>query len=552
MWRFSQSRLNGGKVKKIAYVKGEKEMRRFKNMVALLLAGTMCISLAACGGGESNKGGNGAASGGGTSDSSTITIATPSDPGNYKPFSADNSVRERIAQGFYESLFDDNLSEDNELVPVIAESYEELGGGLYHVKIKENVHDSQGNPITADDVVFCFQTTIDNGERTTTVGEMKSITKVDDYTVEMQFEGELVSSFSYSCQSVPIVSQKAFEASETGFSDDPIGTGPYVVEEWLPGSSMTLVKDDNYWNKDGDLDNQNIDKIVYKFISEPAQVAIEMETGSIDFAYNIDMKEIPRFQDNPAYTVIENPNQLTRNILFNCDESSIFSDERLRKAVCYAIDSEAIVQSVYNGMGGVPKVPQVKDYAIDYVDKWDEEETYTYDIDKAKELVEEAGYEGGPVRIMCKDQAMYRSTCEIIQSLLKEIGMEVEILAYENALYQTYRFQPETFDLCIAEVGIGTPYAPDGWKWYMLPQSNGKNVAFMQDDHMTELVNQACGKETHSEETVDALWQYMKETMPLFPYAYMNSNYVYVTDKISEVELVHNGLDFDPTKSKYN
>ena len=90
--------------------------------------------------------------------------------------------------------------------------------------------------------------------------------------------------------SSPIVSQKSYEASTTGFSSDPIGSGPYYISNWIPGASLTLKKDENYWGKDEGFNNQNVDEIHVKFIAEPAQVAIELETGNVDFATTYHLK----------------------------------------------------------------------------------------------------------------------------------------------------------------------------------------------------------------------------------------------------------------------
>ena len=354
--------------------------------------------------------------------------------------------------------------------------------------------------------------------------------------------------------STPIVSQKSYEASSTGFSSDPVGTGPYYIANWTPGASLTLKKDENYWGKDEGFNNQNLDEIEVKFIAEPAQVAIELETGNVDFAYNTSSKDADSFVGKAGFTVTNKPFAQVRGLGFNCDPSSACSDVRIRQAICYAIDNAGILQSVYDGKGGVATCLAVPEpeagLVIDFDPAWKEMSPYEYNVEKAKELMAEAGYPDGglKLKLMAKDQDEYRSTCQVIQANLAKIGIEVEILCYENALYQTYRYQPDAFDFyCIGISNNGVPYVPVGWKWYVGKHSDtGANVLFQNDDHMEELISAALNIDTHSNETVGALQDYILETACMYPYVYTYTSYVHV-DTVSD--LVFRDVFFYPNMS---
>lgn len=524
--------------------------RNVKRAIALLCAMVICLSLVACGSSSAP-----ASSGSSTEVGSNyrkFVMAGASDPGNYLPFNADNSVRNTYAIFFYENLFD--LFGTDSLTPTIASGYERTGEGVYVVKIRENVYDHNGEHITASDVKFSFDQPIEIGERTSSLGEIAEVKVVDEYTVEFDLNPDLLGSFERAMTSTPIVSQKSYEASTTGFSSDPVGTGPYYIADWTPGASMTLKKDENYWGKDESFGNQNLDEIEVKFIAEPAQVAIELETGNIDFAYNVSSKDADSFADMPGFTVTAKPFAQVRGIGFNCDSASACSDVRIRQAICYAIDNAGILQSVYDGKGGVATslaVPEPEGgFVIDYDQAWRNMSPYEYNIEKAKELMAEAGYPDGglKLRLMAKDQDEYRSMTQIIQANLAKIGIEVEILCYENALYQTYRYQADAFDFyCIGISNNGVPYVPVGWKWYVGKHSDtGANVLFQNDDHMEELVNAALNIETHNAETVGALQNYILETCSMYPLVYTNADYVHV-DTVSN--LVWRDVFFYPNMS---
>ena len=538
--------------------------KNVKRIIALLSAMIIILSLAACGG--SGNSGSSAASSGSDSSASTaadtqssstgtgyrkFVLAGPSDPGNYLPFNADNSVRGQYALYFYEYLFTYYSTE--ELTPVIAESYERPSEGTYVVKIRDNVYDHNGEHLTASDVVFSFETPMELGERTSTLGDLKSVKALDDYTVEFYFEPDALGTFERAMGSSPVVSRKSYEASATGFSSDPVGTGPYYISKWNNGASITFLKDENYWGKDL-FDNQKFDEIEVKFIAEPAQVAIELETGNIDFAYNISSKDADYFEGMPGFTVTNIPFAQVRGLGFNFDPQSPCSDLRVRQAICYAIDDAGILNAVYDGKGGVATCLAVPEpeagLVVDFDQAWKQMNPYPYNLEKAKELMKEAGYENGglKLKLMAKDMDEYRSTCQVIQANLAQIGIEVEILCYENALYQTYRYQPDMWDFyCIGISNNSVPYVPVGWKWYVGRHADtGANVLFQKDDHMEELIGEALGFDTHSNETVGALQDYILETACMYPYVYTYTPYVHV-DTISD--LVFRDVFFYPNMS---
>lgn len=533
--------------------------KTLKRMLSSVLAGTMVLSLAACGGSSNSASDSDSLSTAATAvegtDGSVVSIAAPADPGNYLPFNADNSVRNTYSCFFYEQLF--NLYDPEKgLEPELATGYERVGDGQYVVTLNENIYDTNGEHITASDVAFCYNTTIANGERKSSIGELQSVDVIDDYTVQFNIQPDLLGVFEQCVITQDIVSQKSYEASETGFSSDPVGTGPYKIQEWLPGASMTLVKNEDYWGKDL-YDNQRCDEIDIKYIAEPSQAAIELETGNVDWAYNVSSEDADKLAEMPGFAVYNGLSAQVRTIGFNCDESNVFSDARLRQAVAYAIDAEAILQGAYKGKGGVatclaPPEPEAG-MVMDFDPAWKEQEVYPYDPEKAKELLAEAGYPNGglKVRLMTKDDAEYRTSAEIIQAYLLQVGIEVEILSYENALYQTYRFQPDTFDMYICQVANNSnPYLPVGWKWYLnRDESTGKNVLFMDDSNLQELLNTSLGVETHNQESVNALQQYILDQCVLYPYCYTYTNYAYV-DTIEDPFVV-SGVTFMPNLSSY-
>ena len=358
--------------------------KNFKRVLAIVCAAVICLPLVACGGSAPAASGsnNAAAPADGSSSYKKFVMAAPSDPGNYLPFNADNATRGTMQIFFYENLFD--LFGTGDMTPKIASGYERTGEGVYVVKIREGVYDHNGNPIKASDVVFSFEKPIEIGERASSLGEISAVKALDEYTVEFDFEPDLLGSFERAMLSSPIVSQASYEASATGFSSDPVGSGPYYIADWTPGASITFKKDDNYWAKDLGFNNQKLDEIEVKFVAEPAQVAIELETGNIDFAYNVSSKDADSFVGMPGFSVTNIPFAQVRGLGFNCDPMSPCSDVRVRQAICYAVDNAGILQSVYDGKGGVATCLAVPEpeagLVIDFDQAWKDMKPYEYNI----------------------------------------------------------------------------------------------------------------------------------------------------------------------------
>lgn len=510
---------------------------KFFKTISLLLIAVMLMSLASA-----------AAFAEGTI-KNRLVIQGLSDPGSYTLFDAGSSVRSQYQVCFYQTLFEELVP--GELHPVLAESYERVGDGVYHITIRDGIHDSEGNPITIDDVVWCFQSAKDGGMRNSTYNNVVNIEKIDDRTFEIAFGEEFVGEFKYlMCMNgQPIVSRAAFEASEDRFASDPIGTGAYKLKSWNQGSSMILEKNENYWDEANKEAMQPYEEIEFRFISESTQIALALETGEVDVAWGVSNQDVAKFTEDKGFHQIAQIDPLTRALLFNCDPSNPFSDKRLRQAVCYAIDAEATITAVTEGIGEPCHcLIAAKDnsFFYDYNTDWNDQDYYGYNLEKAKELMAEAGYPDGglKVRLMTKDTPEYNTTCQIMQAFLSQIGIEVEIMAYENALYQTYRYDPTAWDMNLCQVG-GSVSVLQPWKWYCTPGAAGENrtIYMMDGSEFWPIYCEGAHESTHSPETVEAAWQWMKEEVPMYGYGF-NYKFVIYNDKVYTPTLAVGGWHF--------
>ena len=251
-------------------------------------------------------------------------------------------------QEVYEDLFEQDDSGD--MYPVLADkSKGEFGGydhkagsGDYTVYLYDYIKDSAGNPITASDVKFSFEYQLNNA---TTSGwkKFQSVEVVDDTTCIFHFSSELtqIGELKNIWARCPIVSEAAFNASQSQFASDMCGTGPYMLESYASGASVVLVKNPNYWQTDASLLTQrqqaNADKITYDFIDEAAQQVIALETGSVDAVYNVSASNLADFQEGGSYA----------------DQFSI--KEWLQTGVRYIMGAAGLA---YIGLGIQPPTPE--------------------------------------------------------------------------------------------------------------------------------------------------------------------------------------------------
>ena len=471
-------------------------------------------------------------------DEQTVRIAIPFDPSTMEPWATMGDGRIDVIRHVYEYMFDyEKIGGD--LLPSIASGYEQVDDTTYRVTIYDNIKDSAGNPITADDVKFSYESTIEIGNQAIGVNTIDHMDVIDDTTIDFVFNTTAAGAFANAMTNTAIVDKEAYEADPDHFASNPVGTGPYVMDEFIPGSSISFTKRDDYWQSEEDcarLSEANIGHVIYKVIPEASQLTIALESGDVDIAYYIASSDTHRFEDVEGFHLAALPKDLAEVILFNCDPSNVFASKELRQAVCYAIDSAAVLQTVYDGAGGVCKTYGSPLFA-DFNEKWNEEDYYDYDADKAKELLAQAGYPDGiSVRLMTDNSPVHTRMAQVLQSMLSVAGINVEILSYDGTLINTYRFDPTQFDLYIANKS-SFDYITSVWKFsFDQVAYKGKTLNFYVDEDLQKMLETALDAKTHTEENIDAVHYALKDLALGYGICY-GTNYIAYNDKVSELAI---------------
>ncbi len=472
-----------------------------KSVVFLLvLIAAIAMFAVACGGED----------GGTTGGGSEVTMAIGADPGDLGPFVGMSLGRIGVLNTMYEFLLADET-------PVIAESFETNADGTgCTVKIRTGVMDSAGNAVTAADVAYSYTTGMAAGNLRP-LGDIESVTATDDTTVEFKFKKALSGrDVEGILGEQPIISQKSYEASADKFATKPVSTSAYVVTESVPGSTITFVKNADYWQKDEALKSpfaaQNIDKIIFQVIAEPAQHSIALETGAADISGSVSGTDVSRFEGNAAFAVTKLLDNLTQCLNFNGSEGNPFTSLELRQAVAYAIDKDAVGKAAA-GDNGYAVAHTIGNHNFNgYLEKWNSEPYYDLDLTKAKELFAASGATSGmTARLLCQTDPKSGLVAQVIQSQLKEIGITVEINAAESAVYNQLKYDPTAWDLLLDATAGGEQVFSPWALLYAADRYNGTTSNWFNDPELQALLAAASAEGGQTEANLDAFVTYDRE-----------------------------------------
>lgn len=488
------------------------------------LAATLALAmLLVCFSGCSNSSSDGKGSADATY---TLTCANMNDPGTYGPYGSGGSFIP-YNNVLYESLV--SVTAEGEIQNVIMKNYTDKGNGVYEIEIYDYVHDTDGNPVTAEDVVFSFGKAEENGSYATILETLKEIKATGDYTVEMTLENERAGNLLGILSSIKIVTKAAWDASSDGMIHDVTGTSPYEVTDYLEGSYVLMEKVDDYWQTDESLlaEHQlsNVDTIKWVIISDMSQSAAAVESGEIDHAMVINAADYGLFMDDQGnakegYVVEVADNNLTYGLTFNCSENSLCSDINLRKAIATAIDNEAMAQSAFKGFGravGNYVNPAYMDYdeSLEHADSY-----YAYDLAKAKDYLAKSDYAGETIKILVSSNRNAKGVMVLLEAYLADLGVKVEMSQYEAATFNSYYYGESDTEwdltLTVDQGATGADYL-----WTVLYAADASlydfgNLIRVEDAKLQELYDAMASKETNSTETVKAFLDYVEENCYMY------------------------------------
>ncbi len=313
----------------------------------------------------------------------TLIVAAAQEPDTFDPPNIVDVNVQQIAMNLSDRLTE--FAPDMSVRPGLAESWSVAADKVtWTFKLRKGVKFHDGTTLDAEAVKFNFDRILDEKKpvkRRTFYTDIQTVRVVDSSTVQFTTKkpfGPLPALLATTGAS--IMSPKALKELGDKFATQPVASGPFVFEQWLPGDQVILKRNENYWGG-----APKLEKVIFKTIKEPATRVAMLETGQADVIENVMPAELKRLAANPQFKIVRVPSMRTRDIRFNFLDDRL-KDKRVRQAFQYAINMPEIIETVLAGAGtftGAPLPPTVFG-AIKGT-------KYRYDPALAKKLLTEAG-----------------------------------------------------------------------------------------------------------------------------------------------------------------
>ena len=374
--------------------------------------------------------------------------------------------------------------ENMQIHPGLAESWQQLDDKTMQFNLRKGIKFHNGDDFTAEDVKFSFERMMNSPRIAFVLPPIERIDIVDDYTVNIVTKtpfGPLLAHLSH--PALGMVSKKLLTENPEALKEKPIGTGSYKFKEWIYGDKLVLEKNEDFYDKN----ERGLKYIIFKNVVEASNRAIGLETGEIDIATPISSVDEENIKNNPKLQLLTKPSISYSYIGMNMTKAPL-NDIRVRKAINYAIDKQAIIDVILNGNGKIATSP-IAPGVFGFTDKT---KNYEYNVEKAKELMKEAGYENGfTTSILVFSGEANTQTAEIVQAYLKEIGIDLKIEIVEVSAYWDMT-ERGVHNLFLGSWGVVTGDADYGL--YAMYHSSAKGGAGNRDFYENEKVDELLDK----------------------------------------------------------
>jgi ABC-type transport system substrate-binding protein len=330
----------------------------------------------------------------------------------------------------------------DEIVPDLAESWSKSEDGLrWAFKLRRGVRFHDGTPFDAEAVKFSLERLLDpalGSPNRSLFTSISQVNVVDANTVEIVTKEpsplllEILSE-----EYAAINSPTAVRKSGRAYSRNPVGTGPYMISEWVPAQQLVIKRNPDYFGTPG-----KPDIMTFRPVPEAEARVIELTTGNADVALNIPPESTDKIRRNASTDIVLEPSSF--QIFFELNTTKPpFSDPRVRLAVNYAIDRSAIIEKILNGYAKMPEGI----FPAGVQGRAPRQAAYAYDPDKARKMIAEV-FPGGynePVVIWTPAgrYAKDKSVAEAVQGYLNSVGLRTEFKVWEWATYQKTLYRPE-------------------------------------------------------------------------------------------------------------
>lgn len=544
---------------------GGKQMKRKSYQIIFGII-VMILVLSACSGGGSEG-----ASGENSADKNSepvrggtlVRAAIYGDPQNLDPMVRSHGTStSMVTWNIFEPLVRYDAVK-GEFKPANAESWEISPDGLvYSFTLKKGVKFHNGREVTADDFKYSIERVLDPKNASPNSGslmgiagsqefvdgksdEVSGIKVVDPNHLEITLakpDNTYLSTFSMPYTAA--VPKEAVEEKGDKFGQEPVGAGPFKFSSWIRDSEIVLEG-----NKEYHAGGPYLEKVVYKIMTDQTARDNSFASKQLDMMVLGDA-QYTRYKSDPAFKeqIVEVPELFTRNLKFNLKKEGPWQDVRVRQAINYAIDRETIIKTViqdkaYPAVGVLPSSIQGYDENVT---------SYKYDPEKAKALLEEAGYaDGFTLNILTTSHPAFGlPAVEALSGYLEEVGIKVETEQVDFAT-MTDRLNSGDYMTAMSSNG-GWTHPVEFLTRYFHTKNSGAsgNTSYYENKEVDALLDQA-SQTTDETEMISLVQDAQELVMKDAPWWFFNYNKAVIVHQpwVKGLEPVPTDIDFqDLTK----
>lgn len=411
-----------------------------------------------------------------------IRIAVNADPPKLDPHQSTALVDRQVFQSLFDKLVD--FDKDLNVVPGLAEKWNvSPDGKTYTLSLRKGVKFHDGTPFNAEAVKYNFERMMAPdfpSPRKSEISAVQTVTAVDEFTVKLElkqpFAGLLA---ALADRAGMMVSPTAAKAAGLDFLNNPVGTGPFKFKERIKGDSITLVRNDEYWQ----AGLPKAAGIVYKTVTDENVKLVNLQSGQLDIIDTVPAKQVPQLKTDSRVKIAVGPSLQYQGLWMNNTRAPL-DNKQVRQAIAHAIDRDALVKVVF----GEVAIPATSPFAPGTPAN-EGKPAPARNVEQAKKLLAEAGHGAGiSLSLKISPSPVNQQIAQVLQNMLGEAGIKVTIEQEEFGQLLD-KLAKKNYDL--AQVGWSGRPDPDGNIYAFMVTGGGNNYAGYSNPQVDRLLADA-------------------------------------------------------------
>ncbi len=434
-----------------------------------------------------------------------VVIANSATLAKLDPHSNNTEVNGQLYELTHNTLVTCDYNK-NEIIGELAYEWEQPDNLTYIFKLREGITFHNGDPFTAEDVIYSLNRAAGSSYQMPKLKDIASMEAVDDYTLKITLSQANADFLINLCTpNLSIVCQSAIEADDKkGVS---VGTGAYVMTEWVPDDYTLVTRNDNFW---GELPITK--EIVYRKYAEESARVIALQTGEVDICMDVPYIEASHVSDSKGCSLLQIPSTMLIYVALNASGfNSDLANAKVRQALNYATDTDSLILAMTEGYaqpahGIIPT--NVWGYSSDV-------SAYSYDVEKAKALLTEAGYPNGLDVSFTYNKSIYPGLYELLQAQWAQAGINLT-LNTDDGTVRSQQLKEKNYDMTVANWSFAATGTDLSGMW---SSTSGSNRTLTKDPKLDAMLDKALMEldETKREAMYAELSQYVTDNAAVIP-----------------------------------